>query len=438
MKKILNFSVNKYLIQTFFYALSTLVANISNFILAMVFIYALTPEDYSKVVLLKASLVMITSLMSLGISQGVVRWVGKEVSKNTLLSSIISFISIQSIISTLIYLGVILSLKHVLNIDISMMLVLTIFILNLSMMLNNELLNWSRANQQSQQFAVYTFLRSFLQITSVLVLLGLYGNFISYLFGLAIAEFILLFLMTFSLRKEFSLNFNKSLIFSILQYSWPHALIISSGFVLNYIDRFMLTKLQNDLSVIAFYDAASMLLLAILGLASRPFNLFIFPAYTKKFNIDGPEATISFIEKCQKYFALFLILLITLLTFFSSFILDLLFPAGYSSSSSIIPLLSVGFLFNSLYVSSMAGLYMTDKPKLIALASLIGVITNIIFNFFLIPKYGANGAAVATSLGFILSYTMGYIFSRRILFVKPPYALFILTIIIIFVGLKIN
>lgn len=438
MTKIFNFSVNKYLIQTFFYVLSTLVANISNFILAMVFIYALTPEDYSKVVLLKASLIMITSLMSLGISQGVVRWVGKEVSKKTLLSSIIFFISIQSILSTLIYIGVILSLKHVLNIDISILLVLTIFILNLSMMLNNELLNWSRANQQSQQFSIYTFLRSFLQITSVLVLLGLYDNFISYLFGLAIAEFLLLFSLTFSLRKEFSFTYSKSLIFSILQYSWPHALIISSGFVLNYIDRFMLSKLQNDLSVIAYYDAASMLLLAILGLASRPFNLFIFPAYIKKFNIDGPEVTINFIEKCQKYFALFLILLIALLTFFSSFILNLLFPSGYSSSSSVIPLLSVGFLFNSLYVSSMAGLYMTDKPKLIALASIIGVITNIVFNFLLIPKYGVNGAAVATSLGFILSYTVGYIFSRRILFVRPPYALFIMTIVIIFVGLKIN
>ena len=316
MAKIFNLTVNKYLIQTFFYTLSTLVANISNFILAIVFIYALAPEDYSKVVLLKASLIMLTSLMSLGVSQGVVRWIGKDVSKNTLLSSIIFLISILSIISTLIYIGAIVSLNQALNLDITISLTLTIFILNLSMMLNNELLNWSRANQNSQQFSIYTFLRSFLQITIVLVLLEIYDGFITYLNALAISEFILLFLLVLSLNKEFSFTYSKSLIFSILKYSWPHALIISSGFVLNYVDRFMLSKLQNDLSVIAYYDAASMLLLAILGLASRPFNLFIFPAYTKKFNIDGPDATINFIQNCQKYFTLFLILLITLLTFF--------------------------------------------------------------------------------------------------------------------------
>ena len=81
---------------------------------------------------------------------------------------------------------------------------------------------------------------------------------------------------------------------------------------------------------------------------------------------------------------------------------------------------------------------MTDKPKLIALASLIGVITNVLFNFFLIPKYGVNGAAVATSIGFITSYASGYIFSRHILLVKPPYILFVITFVIIFIGLKFN
>tara|TARA_X000000368_G_scaffold416815_1_gene411609 strand:+ start:1840 stop:3171 length:1332 start_codon:yes stop_codon:yes gene_type:complete len=431
MTKIFNFSVNKYLIQTFFYTLSTLVANISNFILAIVFIYALAPEEYSKVVLLKASLIMITSLMSLGISQGVVRWVAKEVSKNNLLSSIIFFISIQSIISTLIYIGVILSLKQVLNIDISILLVLTIFILNLSMMLNNELLNWSRANQQSQQFSIYTFLRSLLQITSVVVFLGLYSNFISYLFGIAIAEFLLLFLLAFSLRKEFSFTYSKSLIFSILKYSWPHALIISSGFVLNYIDRFMLSKLQNDVSVIAYYDAASMLLLAIFSLASRPFNLFIFPAYTNKHKIDGVNKTIKFIEESQKYFVLILILLLTLTSFFSSFLLNLFFPENYIVASRIVPILSFGLLFNSLYVSAMAGLYISDKTNLIALASIIGIFVNIISNYLLIPTYGMTGAAVGTTLGFSASFIVGYLFAIRFLYIRLPFLLILLGFLVL-------
>ena len=414
---------NKYLIQTFFYGMATLLSNISNFVIAIIFIYALAPAEYSKVVLLKTSLIMITSLSSLGISQGVVRWFNKDNKKNILLSSVVCSICFQAIFATFIYLMFLISFRNLININFSFFLIFIIIVLNASVMLNNEFLNWYRAEQDSKKYSIYTFSRSLLQITVIYLLIKNLNSYMSYIYGLAIAECILLFFILYSLRFKLSVKYNFSLIFSILKYSWPHALIISSGFVLNYFDRLMISKLLDETSLVAYYDAVSMLLLAVIGLISRPFNLFIFPAYTSKYENEGAEATVKFVERFQKYFMILLILLTLILVTFSELLISIFFPSEYLFATSIVPILLIGFIFNSLYVSSMAGLYMTDKPKSIAYASLLGVSVNILLNYFLIPRLGLDGAAIATSIGFICAYFYGYYLSKKILYIKPPFTL---------------
>ena len=70
----------------------------------------------------------------------------------------------------------------------------------------------------------------------------------------------------------------------MVKFGLPHALIISSTFALNYTDRYMIALLQKSLSHVAFYDAASIIVLSGLSFLSvRPFNLFFLPNFTKKY-----------------------------------------------------------------------------------------------------------------------------------------------------------
>ena len=43
-----------------------------------------------------------------------------------------------------------------------------------------------------------------------------------------------------------------------------------------------------------------------------------------------------------------------------------------------------------------------------------GTVGNIIFNSILVPTYGAYGAAIATVIGFIIEWTISYIFALKV------------------------
>ena len=221
-------------------------------------------------------------------------------------------------------------------------------------------------------------------------------------------------------------------------YGWPHSLVISSGFILNYIDRFMLANLLQDTASVAYYDAAYMIIGSILGLMIRPFNLFLFPAYSKKFITEGGPKTIVFIEKLQRTFLFALLIAACLVLITQEVIMDYIFPANFFISHSLIPFLAVGLLFNGVYISSMAGLYIEKKTKLIALASLFGIIINVLLNYILIPTYGAEGAAIGTSLGFVSCLIIGSYFAKRSLAVKAPFYQLFLSVFVIFLLLFVT
>tara|TARA_B100000963_G_C22412103_1_gene573693 strand:+ start:191 stop:430 length:240 start_codon:yes stop_codon:yes gene_type:complete len=77
---------------------------------------------------------------------------------------------------------------------------------------------------------------------------------------------------------------------------------------------------------------------------------------------------------------------------------------------------------------------MTDKPKSIAYASLLGVSVNIVLNYFLIPRLGLDGAAIATSIGFISAYFYGYYLSKKILYIRPPFTLIFIMFSVILIS----
>jgi O-antigen/teichoic acid export membrane protein len=55
-----------------------------------------------------------------------------------------------------------------------------------------------------------------------------------------------------------------------------------------------------------------------------------------------------------------------------------------------------------------------EKTIWIAISRGIGAISNILFNIYLIPIYGAKGAAIATCLSFIIMFIIIFIINRHL------------------------
>lgn len=95
-------------------------------------------------------------------------------------------------------------------------------------------------------------------------------------------------------------------------------------------------------------------------------------------------------------------------------LIDLLFKEDYAKSIPVFRWHVFGVLF--VFLGSARGQHLNlEKHHLFnMLATLSGMVFNVLLNWFLIPRYGSYGAAIATVAGFSLSSTLSSFFHPRL------------------------
>jgi O-antigen/teichoic acid export membrane protein len=399
------------------YFLSVGGAMLAGFLMIVLLVRILPAEVYGELVLLKALTLVVVSLASLGLSQAAVRWVGAE-SEDLVLGTILSGVLFASFPASLLLIFSIIGLDEKLNLNITPLLGAVIFLLVLTYMLNNELVNWQRAKAQAKQHALISTVRAVQQMFAVVFGVLITSDVSGYVYGLAVGE--LLLLSWLLIRQRFKLAFQAKLLAEMLRYGWPFTLVISSGFILNYCDRYMLSFMLNDNSIVAYYDASALVVVSIMALMVRPFNLFLFPAYTKCYEKNGQDATVSLINRVQRVFFFVGLVLATLLVVSSELILSLIYPVDYRVAGPIFAPLAFNALLNGAFMIATAGLYISKKTLKVGTAALVAVTGNVFLNWVLIPAYGMNGAAYATMFSSFLQLIVGYYYSRSFLPINSP------------------
>ena len=69
-------------------------------------------------------------------------------------------------------------------------------------------------------------------------------------------------------------------------------------------------------------------------------------------------------------------------------------------STTIVPIIALGYWFHGAYVLQVPGMYLQEKSKFLMMIRGVGALTNVMLNLLLIPLYGAMGAAWATCASF--------------------------------------
>jgi O-antigen/teichoic acid export membrane protein len=105
--------------------------------------------------------------------------------------------------------------------------------------------------------------------------------------------------------------------------------------------------------------------------------------------------------------------LATLAMLFAGEFLLGLFGAEYEAAYPALVILSVGHLLLAVFGSAQALATMTAYEDLRAIIGTATVGLNVLLNLLLIPPYGINGAAFATSISLLISSLMLYWLARR-------------------------
>lgn len=206
-----------------------------------------------------------------------------------------------------------------------------------------------------------------------------------------------------------NLSFSKNTAISILKDSFP--LIFASAFFTVYarIDQVMI-KNMVDASSVGLYDSA-VRISEVWYFIPHILTVALFPAIinAKKVSDD------LYHKRIRRFFLLIMSISFMTALFTTIFSKNLILTIfGYSFIGAL-PILQIYVWSNigaAINLVSQQILISENLTKIISIITFFGMITNIILNIYLIPKYGAMGAAIASMISYIIPFLSLLLFKK--------------------------
>ena len=229
-------------------------------------------------------------------------------------------------------------------------------------------------------------------LISIYTNLGLIGVAFSYILANIIAlvyEYYVLNKYIVKPKYELDLEFCKK----ITLLSLPFA-VTSILYTIYYsIDVVMLSAMVGDYAT-GIYNATYKLI-SVLTLFYGVYGAVIFPVMSKLYKNDKSMLLVSF-EKSIKYLMMIIIPLATATVFYSSDIIQLIYGNQYNAAASVLSILI--WTVCLLFISGAANTLLNASHKELSVTKIYAAaaVFNIALNFFMIPHFSYNGAAITT------------------------------------------
>ena len=182
----------------------------------------------------------------------------------------------------------------------------------------------------------------------------------------------------------------------LVSYSWPIIFLGIISNILYWIDSFSIGyfKSVND---VGLYNAA-VPIAALFTIAPDIFMQLFFPVINKEYGRKNIDLIKSLSKQVTKWIFIIDLPLFFLVLLFPGAIINPLFGYEYLVASNSLRFLALGAFISSVlgvsyYLVSMAG-----KSKVILANTIVFSLVNLAINILLVPKYGMNGASIATMI----------------------------------------
>ncbi len=376
-----------------------------------IFTKLLSKGEYGELALMQSMIAVITPILIIGVHGSLANVYLKKKSELSKFSgTVLLFLLFSIVFFSLIFVCAHRELALGLNMSVQTLTAgFIIAVLNVPFLLYNSLLTASR---KSRQFATISFFQSFLTLLFSLGLIytvckndKLDGR----IWGQLIAFFILSFWALFQLIKRAKFCFVRKHIHFALKFGLPllpHAL---SGVILAQFDRLMIGDINGKEDT------------ALYSVAYNIGNLmFVFAAALNKTWVPRFYDWVSSqnwgkIEESAKTFNLIAIVVAIGMIFFSQEIFILLVDAKFHQSVGIVPLIVLSGYVTLLYLFYGNYSFYYEKTGLIAINTISAGICNISLNYWLIPLYGYEIAALTTLISYLLLFVLHYLNAKYVL-----------------------
>lgn len=198
----------------------------------------------------------------------------------------------------------------------------------------------------------------------------------------------------------------------IITRSFPMSVSLVSFFLMQSTDIILVGKFMTFTDV-AHY-AVAVKLTMIISIVLSSINAVFAPKVSHLFNLNDIKGLKKQIKEATRFIFILTIPLIIIMLFASSYILTF-FGAGYVNASTALIILLIGQAVNALCGSTGMYMDMTGNQVMFQKIIVTALILNFVLNWFLIPVYKLQGAALATSVSMIFwnVCTVWFLYSKR-------------------------
>lgn len=275
---------------------------------------------------------------------------------------------------------------------------------------------------------LHLFVRdSILSVTDRLILIGgigyllLFGTetfriewFVLFQTGAYVAAILLAIVLLPAGSRFPKLNFSRSAAMQMVKDTWPFALLILLMTAYNKLDGVMLERLGGDGLVEAGIYAQAYRILDAGNSFAFLYAGLLLPMFARLMQ-QGGQGVSTLVNQASRLLIVPAGMVLIICFFHADWLMQLLYKAQVDASSNSLRWLMGSFLFiSSGYVYGTL-ITASGKMKALNLTAFLAVVLNVVLNFWLIPEYGSEGAAMASffSLGAMALAQIVIVFAAR-------------------------
>lgn len=410
LKKIQNSILFK---NTFIYTLLTLINKGIPFLLLPILTHYLTPSDYGQIAIYNTVIAILSIIVGLSVDGAVgtnyfylekkklKKYIGNVFIILTIFS--VSVLSILMLFQTVISEQTNLPMEWI-YIALGATIAQIITSINLTI--------W-RSQQQAKNFAIYEIAQFTFNISISLVLvIGFQYGWIGRITGIssAIIIFGITSIYILYIRGFLEISFDKEYIRDILKFGIPlipHniALWMRSG-----VDILLITSIvgvsQTGLYSVGYAFGG------IVGIFAHAFNNAYSPYLYSQLKDITKEKKIKIVKFTYIYF-IGIIVFALLLSFVFSWLIPLFLEESYQDSIKYIIWISLGYAFSGMYLMVVNYIFYIKKTHLLSIITILMSLFHVLLSYMLIKKFGAIGAAYATTISFFLTFVLVWKMSNK-------------------------
>ena len=195
-------------------------------------------------------------------------------------------------------------------------------------------------------------------------------------------------------------TFDAGLLSEVTRYSLPFTITGVSSFVYRSVDIFLILYLLGDTAT-GIYGVAYAAV-SFMGMFSTGFNFLGTPVASRLEKGGDIEEEMELFRSVVRWLIVASVCALVPLGVFATDFISLIYRPKYSDGGPALAILAVGFAAKNVLSVHGSILQAVAKSKTLSANSVVAAVSNLSFNIIMIPRFGIVGAALATSLSFLI------------------------------------